>query len=69
MSEGNPYPKDSARYKMWERREAKRREKEAAETPAPETDVSGGDDSKRRKALDDAIEGRRARQTTDSNNA
>ena len=51
----NPYPKGSARYKLWERREADRRKKEAAEEkPKKKTKE---DKSERRKYLDEQIEG------------
>lgn len=62
----NPYPKGSARAKLWDRREADKRKKEKPKKPAP--DVSGGDKSKRRDYLDAQIEGRAMRQHTDKAN-
>ena len=50
----NPYPKGSARAKLWARRESKRiREERAREKPKPKADKS-----KRRDYLDKQIEGK-----------
>lgn len=49
----NPYPKGSARFKLWARRESKRiKEERARETPKVKEDKS-----KRRAYLDKQIEG------------
>ena len=72
MPETNPYPPGSARAKLWERREADRREKEK---PSPEDKGSvrpKGRARDRARAIDDIVEdavrGRRENQSTDSNN-
>lgn len=50
----NPYPKGSARYKLKQREIDKRRKEEAAKKPRPKTKE---DKSKRRKYLDEQIDG------------
>lgn len=76
----NPYdPKTQPNlYKMWERREKARRAKEAEKAKESEKseDLAPDDKSKRRRQLDDAIEGATAKrvgrmrkgQFSDSNN-
>jgi hypothetical protein len=73
----NPYEPGTARHKLWERRRQDRAKKAEAEKKPPKSKRPETDDkSKRRKSLDDAIEGevasrvRRMRdgQSSDSNN-
>lgn len=65
----NPFPPGSARAKLWDRREADRKKKEAASKPeAPAEDESEEDKTKRRRALDEAIDRMSSGQRTDSAN-
>ncbi len=48
----NPYPKGSARYKLWNRREKERRDAQKPKKPKPKTPE---DKSKRRKQIDDYL--------------
>jgi hypothetical protein len=63
-SEENPYPKGSARYKLWERRNAERKAKEQEKK-------SPGSERRRRRARDDdtmdIVDRMQRGQSTDSN--
>lgn len=65
--ETNPYPPGSARWKLWNRKQADKA-KAAEKPPQSDGNESKDDNTRRRRQIDDYLDRAQRGQTTDSNN-